>query len=166
MPDFYDITEPNEFLPEPGTPWWIWTLVVLAGLLVVGLLWFIIRKSNSAKQRATLLDKARKSLEKLRKQSDDLPPHGVAVHISLILRRYLAEAFNDPAIFETNEEFTLRESALAQLHPDSREPVSQYLTELSQIKYSPSGSADIPQLINQAEAVIANIEINVGDPDD
>lgn len=87
----------------------------------------------------------------------------------MILRRYLADAFEDPAIFETNEEFILRESALNQLHPDSREPVSQFLTKISDIKYAPDtpneDSTKITQLLDQAEDLIANIEINVGDSD-
>ena len=165
MSDFHDITDPGEFLPEPSTPWWIWVLVALASLLALALAYCIYKKSRSTKGLTTLLDQARARLEKLRKQSPDLPPHVTATKISLIIRQYLASAFNDPALFETNEEFTLRESALAQLHPDSRAPITQHLTTLSQIKYAPTATTNITQLITDAENIIANIEINVNDPD-
>ena len=140
-------------------------LVVLASLLAIALAYFIFRKSRSTKRQTTLLDHARAGLRKLREQSPNLPPHVTATKISLIIRQYLAAAFNDPALFETNEEFTLRESALAQLHPDSREPVTQHLTALSQLKYAPTGTTDVNNLITEAESIIANIEINVNDPD-
>ena len=140
-------------------------LVALATLLALALAYFIFRKSRSTKRRTTLLDHARVRLEKLRADAPNLPPHVTATRISLIIRQYLEAAFNDPALFETNEEFTLRESALAQLHPDSREPVTQHLTVLSQLKYAPTGTTDTDQLITEAESIIANIEINVNDPD-
>ncbi|NWK57617.1 DUF4381 family protein [Verrucomicrobiaceae bacterium N1E253] len=166
MADFHDITEPNDFFPETETPWWLISLVILACIIFTGLLIQFIRQRKQHKLKATMLDRAREQLAKLREEAPNLPPHGVALHLSLILRRYLAAAFHDPALFETNEEFSLRDSALEQVHPDSREPVTLYLHELSQIKYIPESQADIPNLIDQADQLIASIEINVGDPDD
>ena len=138
---------------------------MLASLLALALAYFIFRKSRSTNRRTTLLDHARARLKKLREQSPDLPPNVTATRISLIIRQYLEAAFNDPALLETNEEFTLRESALAQLHPDSRYSVTQHLTTLSQLKYASTNTADTDKLITAAESIIANIEINVNDPD-
>jgi hypothetical protein len=165
LPDFYDITEPGDFLPDPSTPWWIWMLAGLGCLLVLIIIYLIFRKSKSAKQRITQLDKARKQLAQLRQKTDALAPHIIAIRISLIIRRYLATAFDDPALFETIEEFSLRESALSQLHPDSREPITRHLTALSQLKYAPKESANAAELIDDAEAILAHIEINVGEED-
>ena len=156
---------PEGFLPDPSTPWWIWILAGLGSLLLLIIIYLIFRKSKSAKQRITQLDKARRQLAQLRQKTDALPPHIIAIRISLIIRRYLATAFDDPALFETNEEFSLRESALSQLHPDSREPITRHLTALSQLKYAPKESANAAELIDDAEAILANIEINVGDED-
>ena len=165
MPDFYDIAEPEGFLPDPSTPWWLWLLIGLGSLLLLAALYFIFKKSKSAKQHITQLDQARNQLAQLRKKHDTLPPHIIAIQISLIIRRYLATAFDDPALFETNEEFTLRQSALIQLHPDSREPITRHLTALSQLKYAPKESANAEQLIDDADAILAHIEINVGKED-
>jgi len=167
MPDFYDITDPGEFLPEPSTPWWLWLLVGLGVILGLGLIYYIFKKSTAAKQRATLLDNARAKLQKLREEAPDLPPQVTATRISLIIRRYLEAAFNETALFETNEEFTLRESALAQLHPDSRAPITDHLSTLSQLKYAPNTiTINSDTLITDAENILANIEINVNDPDE
>ena len=137
---------------------------VLAGIFLAILLigtYFIFRKSQSTRLKATLLDKARQKLQKLR-ENTTLAPHVVAIRISLIIRRYLAIAFEDPALFETNEEFTLRETALAQLPPDSRQPVIDHLHTLSQIKYAPDDSAiSTDVLIDAAESLLANLEVNV-----
>lgn len=165
MSDFFDITEPGEFLPEPATPWWIWLGLGVVTLALVGLLYFIIRKLKTTKQNASLLDEAREQLHKLKIDSANMPTHMTANRISLILRRYLEAAFDDPALFETNEEFTLRDTALQQLHPDSRQSVIQHLNALSELKYAPQNSIEVTTLIDEAETIIANIEINVGDSD-
>jgi len=135
-------------------------VAICLGALLVGI-FLIFRKRQSARLNATLLDDARKKLKQLRAETT-LPPHVVALHLSLIIRSYLEKAFEDPALFETNEEFTLRETALAQLPPDSRQAVISYLQTLSQIKYAPADSTvNTAQLINNAESLISNLEINV-----
>ena len=134
--------------------------------VILASLYFIFRKHASSQQRKTLLDKARARLEKLKTETSELPAHTTATRISLIIRQYLEAAFDDPALFETNEEFTLRPHALKQLHPDSRIPVTTHLTELSQLKYAPDGQADIVvSLIDQAEKILTNIEFNVSPAD-
>ena len=164
MSDFYDITDPGEFLPEPSTPWWVWVIVGITALSVAIVTTIIIKKIQQSKLQTTQLDEVRAQLDKLRNESENLPPHLIATRISLIIRRYLAIAFNDPALFETNEEFTLRKSALTQLSPESRTLISQHLTDLSQLKYAPHHSPDNnQQLIDKAESILANIEINVDD---
>lgn len=160
-PKIEDITDPSAFLPEPSTPWWLWTLAGLAALLLISLAIYFLSKPSASRQRATLLDDARARLAKLKDEAPSLAPNVTATRISLIIRRYLEAAFRDPALFETNEEFSLRPRALEKLHPDSRQPVTDYLTKLSQLKYAPSNSPESEALIDQAEALIANIEINV-----
>ena len=130
-------------------------------LLIITLIIVWLRRPNHAKRRATLLDEARARLAKLKEQAPSMPPHTIAVQTSLVIRRYLEAAFNDPALFETNEELTLRPQALEKLHPDSREPTKDYLTRLSELKYAPSPETAAGKLIDDAEDLLANIEINV-----
>ena len=136
-------------------------LVVLFTILILLGAYVTYRKTKATRLNASLLDKTRQQLHELRNETN-LAPHVVATRISLIIRQYLSTAFNDPALFETNEEFTLRESALDQLHPRSRQSVINTLHSLSQIKYAPANTpTDINRLIDNAESLIANLEINV-----
>ena len=84
------------------------------------LICFIVRKRKTNQTRRDLLDKARAKLSELKDQSASLKPEMNATRISVILRQYLEAAFEDPALFETNEEFTLRPTALERIHPDVR----------------------------------------------
>lgn len=161
MPPIEDITDPSEFLPSPATPWWLWTLAGLGVLLLIALVVWIVCKPSAAKQRASLLDDARAKLNQLKEEAPNQAPHVTATQISLIIRYYLTAAFKDPALFETNEEFTLRPHALEKLHEDSRAPVADHLTRLSQLKYAPVNSSEPVELIHEAEELLAKIEINV-----
>ena len=161
----HDITDPGEFLPEPLPLWQTWWFLLAVGIgiiLLVVIIYFIFRKKSETKRRKTLLDKARERLKQLKSEAEGEQPQTIAIRISLIIRQYLEAAFNDPALFETNEEFTLRPHALEKLHPDSRVAVTTHLAELSQLKYAPDASSDhISGLIDQAGEILANIEFNV-----
>ncbi len=139
--------------------------MAVGAVLVLAALYLIFRKRAVSRHRESLLDKTRARMEKLKTEAPELPPHTVAVRISLIIRQYLEAAFDDPALFETNEEFALRPQALARLHPDSRQPVVDHLNELSQLKYSPHGETEhLIRLIDQAGEILATIELNVTPP--
>ena len=165
MPEIRDITDPTEFIPEPSTPWWVWGLIACGVLLIAGIIVIIVRKRKPAKARRSLLDKARTKLAKLRKQAESLPPHTIATRTSMVIRHYLETAFDDPALFETNEEFTLRPNALEALHPDARQQVTDHLQDLSHLKYEPnkdqaSSTERALQLIGDAEKLLAHIELH------
>ena len=161
-PKIHDITAPGDFLPEPTTPWWIWAFAgTLLLALIIGLTVWSLRP-NPAKQRATILEEARARLKKLREESSTLAPHVTATRTSMIIRRYLEAAFKDPALFETNEEFTLRPGALGKIHPSCRDQVKDYLTKLSELKYAPSYTEETDNLIDEADELLALIEVNIG----
>lgn len=62
----------------------------------------------------------------------------VATKTSLILRHYLALTLEEPALYETHEEFLLRSDALKKLPRGSRERLAPLLSELATAKYGPS----------------------------
>lgn len=135
-------------------------------VVILLLIYWIFRQPNREKLRASQLDKARDQLQKIRAEAAELPSELAATRISLVIRRYLATAFDEPALFETNEEFCLRDTALEQLHPDCRQPITQHLTALSQLKYAPKTTPQsqdaTTQLVDEAENILAEIELNVG----
>ena len=168
-PSMHDITDPGEFLPGPPPLWhsWeFWLTVMVAFTLASLTLFFILRKKSPAQRGQTPIERARARLDKLQSESSILEPHTSAVRISLIIRQYLEAAFKDPALFETNEEFTLRPDALEKLHPDCRQAVSKHLAALSELKYFPSAEHDhILDLINQAAHILTQIEQSVASPE-
>ena len=168
-PPIRDITEPGKFLPSPSPLWhsgWFWLLVILATTFVGVISYRIYRKKTATHHSQSLLQQAREQLESLRSKAAKLDPQTSAVRISLIIRQYLEAAFEDPALFETSEEFTLRPHALAKLHPDCRSPIVHHLCDLSGLKYSPSEiSHHISELIDQAAGLLTRIEQILSSPE-
>lgn len=165
MPDIRDITDPSEFIPEPATPWWVWALVACGAVLLIVAVILIIRKRKPARSRRTHLDEARAKLAALRHDAAKLPPETVATRASIIIRSYLESAFEDPALFETSEEFTLRQDALQNLHPGTRTQITQHLQQLSDLKYEPNTSNEtarsrVTGLVGEAEELLAQIELH------
>jgi len=73
-----------------------------------------------------------------------------AVQTSLILRKYLSLATDDPALFETHEEFIARNDALQSLTETARAACAAGFARLAACKYAPV----VPDL--EAAAVIAD----------
>ncbi|MCX6880075.1 MAG: hypothetical protein NTW21_40670 [Verrucomicrobia bacterium] len=67
--------------------------------------------------------------------------HQAAVQASLILRKYLSLAADDPALFETHEEFVARHAALAILTEHARAACETGLRRLAALKYAPEAPA-------------------------
>jgi len=75
-------------------------------------------------------------------------PRAAAVQTSLILRRYLSLAADDPALFETHEEFIARNDALQLLTETARAACAAGFARLVAFKYAP----ELPAL--EAAAVV------------
>jgi len=60
-----------------------------------------------------------------------------AVRVSGILRRYLARSMQEPALFETHEEFVSRHDALKDLPEEVRQEVAVFFARLAEVKYAP-----------------------------
>ena len=161
-PDIHDITSPEEFLLGQPPLWqspWFWVLVITGILLMGFVIHRLTKKKTNQKKRRQLLKTAIEDLSALKAEIDSLKPQTSAVRISLIIRQYLEAAFEDPALFETDEELTLRPHALAQLQHDCRTAVIDHLHKLTQLKYVEAGQqGPILELIDQAIEVLHMIE--------
>jgi len=60
----------------------------------------------------------------------------------LILRKYLAQASNDPSLFETHEEFITRQDSLTALTEEAREACAMGFSKLAALKYAPQEATD------------------------
>jgi hypothetical protein len=78
-----------------------------------------------------------------------------AIRVSVILRRYLSRSMNEPALFETHEEFVARHDGLKDLPEDVRSEVGEFFGKLAALKYAPDdiGSGDV-QGINAGGAAL------------
>ena len=161
-PDIHDITSPEEFLLGQPSLWqspWFWVLMITGILLMGFVIHRLTKKKTNQKKRRQLLETAIEALSALKAEIDSLKPQTSAVRISLIMRQYLEAAFEDPALFETDEELTLRPHALAQLQHDCRTAVIDHLHKLTQLKYVEAGQqGPILELIDQAIEVLYMIE--------
>ncbi len=131
----------------PG--WWLPHILIGGTLLVAALLVAILlvramkrpRPANPAKIREEARLKAVAALESARGGSA-ATPREAAVLASLALRDYLSTAAEDPALFETHEEFIARRDSLAALHPQAREAAANGFTRLAALKYAANPPQD------------------------
>ncbi len=131
----HGIPDPETYLP--GTPPWVWWLVVAAVLLSLLLLWFIISYFRPSKVTPPSLPKrdfyaaASRSLRELEEDAHSRPLAEVAAHSSLAIRVYLAGSLSEPALYETVEEFKARQ-------PNLPREAEALLSDLNDAKYSRS----------------------------
>ena len=160
----HDIPDPEPYLPGVAVPLWAWILagVVVAGALV-GLVLLLLRQSR-ARGEAEVVDTSfqdsRDALEALRPSSAERPLADIATDASLILRHYLAITLNEPALYETHEEFLLRSDALADLPAGARERLAPLLSQLASAKYGPSAinAESGANIINHCLEVLQGLE--------
>lgn len=137
---------PETAVPDPIlAPWMLPAALCLLLLSLAILSAFLkIRKKASPQDAATLraaaFAEATAQLENLHPST----PREAAVQSSLILRRYLATAANDPALFETHEEFIARRDSLALLNEQTRATCATAFSRLASIKYSPHDASISP----------------------
>jgi hypothetical protein len=144
QPANFELLEPAS--PEALVPdSWVepWMVLTAVGLLLILGAWLIFRnkKPAAANPRAirnAAYQVALAGLEKI----NALQARDAAVHCSLILRRYLSVAANDPALFETHEEFISRHDALNALTEAARKASEGGFTRLASLKYA----AEIPDV--------------------
>ena len=138
-----DALMPREFSQEA------WLAAALLSLLVLGVLcirWQCRRHSKNTlrSRRNHAYKEAIAALERIAA----VDARSAAVQTSLVLRRYLSLAADDPALFETHEEFIARSDALLSLSEPARAACAAGFASLAACKYAP----EVPAL--EAAAVI------------
>lgn len=123
----------------PGPLWqnaWFIAAVLLVLLAVAFLIWRLrpgpTAGDEAARRREEALAEAKGALDALQVSS----PRETATALSLLLRRYLARAAEDPALFETHEEFISRQNSLKALSDAAREACAKGFARLATLKYA------------------------------
>jgi hypothetical protein len=139
---------PDHLLPgDPALPLWISLALALALFtLAAGLL--IWRKHRPRKPDPVTLRRLAYQEAVAALGAVSAPTvRAAAVQTSLILRRCLAAALADPALYETHEEFISRSDSLNALAEPAREACRSGFASLAAIKYSPAGDHGDPAAI-------------------
>ena len=128
---------PEALLPDHGL--WQWPAAITALLLLIAVIAFLIWKLSRPRPetRYALREAAYRDALAAIDSIDCEQARAAAVQASLILRKYLATAAADPALFETHEEFLSREDALQALFPDTRTAAAAGFSRLASCKYAP-----------------------------
>lgn len=138
--EFVEPPSPEALLPVYGL--WPWGLGVVFIVIAILAMMLLMRRKpkpyDPVAARTAALQQALAALKETRAEST----RDAAIQGSLILRRYLAAAAGDPALFETHEEFISRHDSLQVLTPDARTATETAFTRLSALKYT----AEIPDL--------------------
>ncbi len=164
-PDAFTLRDPipaAPYLPAPGTPWWIWALAALAVLAIAALIIVLVRRKKHRSSQPDPEKARRRALAGLSEIDPSAAPGDIATAVSLLVRRFLADAFGDPALFETHEEFISRREALADLPADQRDALTRLFAILAEFKYSPVPTdTDATPILDKAKHFLSTLTIPI-----
>jgi hypothetical protein len=129
--------------------WWVFAGIAVFAAIFIFVVLLLRRKpvvdASKEKREAYLEAKAALSGD------ESTVPGESAIHVSMILRRYLARSMNDPALFETHEEFIARHDGLKDLPNDVRSAAEAFFSKLAADKYVPDDHVSIESNTTHAE---------------
>lgn len=159
LPELHGEVDPSHFLQSDLWVPLAWGCVILVALVAAALIWWIRRRQRSAPLMPTPLETA---LAALRSLEEKLPPlRECSLQLSLIVRHYLQGQVQDPALFETHEEFSQRLDSLATVPRECQYDTRYLLEQLADLKYAGTHEQDPVQartLIEQARALLTRID--------
>ncbi len=146
---------PEALMPEHGL--WPWFLVAAAVMVAVALLTHFTRRRKPFDSHAVRDAAFVEASTALAATTTD-NARDAAVQSSLILRKYLASAAGDPALFETHEEFVSRHDALLALTPEARAATETGFTRLAALKYAPEIPDAVPaEVVAESRALLETL---------
>lgn len=159
IPELEGEVSPSLFMQGSMGMLILWCCVALIALAAAAYIWWIRRRNRTAPRAITPLESALKALQQL---EEKLPPlRECSLRLSLIVRQYLQGEVQDPALFETHEEFSQRLDSLAAVPRECQYDTRYLLEKLADLKYSGNHDQDPVQahkLIEQARALLSRID--------
>lgn len=159
IPELENEVPAELFLQSDAFVWLAWGLVALVVIVGVVALWWVRRSKRMQPLAPTPLEIA---LEQLGQLEQSLPPlRECGLQVSMIMRRYLQGAMQDPSLYETHEEFSRRLDSLSAVPDECRYDTRYLLDRLADLKYAGSLEQDPVQartLIEQARALLRRIQ--------
>lgn len=144
------------------TEFWVplaWACAIIIPLASLTAWWFIRRRRRTAVPGATPLQEALNALAELDAQLPSM--RECSLRLSMILRAFLAGQTQDPALFETHEEFSQRMDSLANVPVTCQLETRDLLELLAEFKYAGETAHDATRahtLIETARQLVSKIE--------
>ena len=136
-----------------------WACAVLIPLAVLTAWWMFRRRKRTTVSGITPLQEALNELKELDAQ---LPPmRECALRLSMILRSFLAGQAQDPALYETHEDFSQRMDSLSNVPLSCQLETRDLLEHLAEFKYAGETESNATRahgLIEAARALVARID--------
>lgn len=152
-----DLVPAEPLLPDAGFPLWAWCFIA-AGVLLLGILaWYLARRQRPigmVDPRKAKEEAYRRAVAELEASSGGQTMQEAATRVSVALRRYLAVASGDPALFETHEEFVARHESLAKYPEELRQTTAEGFSHLARLKYGREANGDPAALSSSARQLL------------
>ncbi len=158
-PQLDPATSPDAYLNTALLAWWHWVLIVVAVAILIVLVVWLAKKFIKPVPPPTPAQVALKRIDTLMTSGKDL--RQCATGLSLILRTYLTGTSEDPTLYETHQEFSMRANALMNLPIQEQLPVRNILQRMVQLKYEPNTPNDdsiAAGLAQETRDIIAQLE--------
>lgn len=131
---------------------------IIAALIIGLIVWLLLRRKRKTAPPPSLLDNALAALSSLEESGATL--RECSLRVSMILRTYLAGQTQDPALYETHEEFSRRMDSLATVPLACREQTRELLESLAEYKYAGGERRDplqVNAMVTQARELLHRI---------
>ena len=136
-----------------------WACAVLIPLAALAAWWLYARRN---KRPVASISPLQETLLALAELDQDLPPmRECALRLSMILRSFLAGQAQDPALYETHEEFSQRIDSLAHVPVVCQCATRDLLEQLAAFKYAGESAHDTTYahlLVEQAKELVTRID--------
>lgn len=143
-----------------ATPYGLYTAAGAVLLLLLIVAWLLIRRLRR-KLPAPLPTAEQLALQSLSDlETEPLSLKAFSLRLSMILREFLTGETQDPALFETHEEFSRRVDALATIPNDCRQDIMNLLEQLAQLKYAAEAERShtpLRPMIDHARSLVSRI---------
>lgn len=148
---------PEALVPDSRLEPWMFAVgfALLAILLAVA---YFKKKKPAVVDPVAVREAARTQAAEALAHIDSVPARDAALQSSLILRRYLATAAGDPALFETHEETISRHEALKEFSDEAKAAAGRGFSRLAALKYAPElPDVAASEVIDESRALLETL---------
>jgi uncharacterized protein DUF4381 len=152
--DIHEIAPPVDYSLVP--PWVIYAAIA-AGLVLLGLLgWWIRKRALRPKPVESPRARALAALERITREMEMLTPYQFSIAVSDILRGYVTEQYNLPVTRQTSVEFLEMLAKSSPFSSDEKSLLQEFLGRCDLIKFARYDATpdDSRQLLEEARQFV------------